>query len=151
MRKPVAVLIASVFAGAFILNVHAEPPATEANTHLQSCLPLDSVKSLTGLPLTAASRQEKPQISCSYNDSEQLSRQSRVSYGRDPSYRVAFGASDIMTKVDGLGRFAEYDIDAGQLFVNVGSDGLVFDGRQGKTKLSLEKLKVLAEQVLQPR
>lgn len=124
-------------------------PATEANAYLQSCLPLNTVKTLTGLPLTAASRNDAPQISCSYNDSEQLSRQSRVSYGRDPSYRMAFGASDIMHKVEGLGCFAEFDSDAGQLYVNVGSDGLMFEGRKGKTKLTLEQLKAIAQAVLQ--
>lgn len=147
MNQP---LRSTVFAATLctLASVVYAAPATDANAYLQACLPLDTVKTLTGLPLTAASRNEKAQISCSYNDNEQLSRQSRVSYGRDPSYRMAFGESDIMHKVEGLGRFAEFDSDGGQLYVNVGSDGLMFEGRKGKTKLTLEQLKAIAQAVL---
>lgn len=80
-----------------------------------------------------------------------MRKQSRVIYGRDASYKKPFGASDIMQSVSGLGKFAEYDLDDGQLHVNVGYDGIVFEGRQDKTKLSLERLKALAERVIGAR
>ena len=122
---------------------------TGAHRFLQPCLPLSVVNLLTGLSLTQSSEDGNPQNSCSYSNSEQLSKQSRVSYARDSGYRVAFGESDIMQKVTGLGNFAEFDLEGGQLYVNIGSDGLMFEGRQGKQKLSLEKLRALAEKVLQ--
>lgn len=148
MKKIIGAMAAGHLLLAVSLTCVAETSAG-ARHYLQTCLSLAQVSAITGLALTQSSQASSPQDSCSYNDSEQLSKQSRVIYGRDSGYRVAFGASDIMQKVPGLGNFAEFDLDAGTLYVNVGSDGLTFEGRKGKQKLALEKLKALAEKVLQ--
>ncbi len=129
-------------------SVHADP-ATGAESYLKTCLPIETVRALTGLELTSASRMESPQVSCSYSDSELLAQQSRVTYGRDPVYRQPFGEDDVTQAVAGLGRFAEYDSQSAQLFVNVGNDGLVFSGRKGRADLPLEALRALAEEVMQ--
>jgi len=148
MNKVVAAMIMSGSLLVASIECRAEAEAG-ADSYLASCLSLDVIKQITGLPLTQSDRTSSPQGTCSYNNSEQLSKQSRVMYSRDSGYRVAFGESDIMQKVTGLGNFAEFDLDGGMLYVNVGRDGLVFEGRQGKQKLPLEKLQAIAEKVLQ--
>ena len=134
----------------FVVSVAAMAETSNgARRYLETCLTLGEIKLITGFPVATAEQQGNPQDTCSYTNSEQLSKQSRVVYSRDSGYRTAFGESDIMQKVTGLGNFAEYDMEGGQLYVNVGSDGLMFEGRQGKQKLPLEKLKAIAEKVLQ--
>ena len=146
MKHVIPSIIGIVLSGAAAICQAGAP--VDANEYLTSCLPLAEVKNLTGLPLTAVSEVSAPQRSCSYNDSETLRKQSRVLYGRDPGYKKPFGESDIMQSVSGLGRFAEYDSDGGQLYINLGNDGLVFEARQGKARLPLDRLKALAERVL---
>ena len=146
MKRAIPTIVGMVLCGATAIS-HADMPA-DANDYLTRCLSLAEVKNLTGLPLTATSEASAPQRSCSYNDSETLRKQSRVIYGRDPSYKKPFGESDIMQSVSGLGKFAEYDLDGGLLYVNVGNDGMVFEARQGKNKLDLDRLKALATKVL---
>lgn len=133
----------------FVCSIPAQAEEVpDAYTYLSSCLALERVQQLTLIHLTALSRIERPQPGCSYNDSDILSRQTHIIYSRDPAYTTAFNIPDLMQPVTGLGRFAEFEAEAGRLYVNLGRDGIVFEGRSGKKKMTLTQLQALAQEVL---
>lgn len=109
---------------------------------LATCLPLEQVQQLTGLPVTTANRTSAPQPQCEYVNEEILRDQSRLIYGIEIGYKKPFG----FDPVEGLGNFAE--IDGRRLTINLGNDGLVVEGRQGKVDLAPEKLRQVAEAIL---
>lgn len=123
-------------------SVSSVTEPASARDFLQTCLPLEQVKALTGLDLTQTSQTTSPQPSCEYVNSDVISNQHRVLYAHDPAYKKPFG----FEPVDGLGTFAEYD--DGTLMVGLGSDGITFVARAGKQKLAVDKLKDLASAVL---
>lgn len=120
----------------------------DARDYLADCLPLNQVKLATQSQPTQSGRTDRPQPSCSYNDAEVIAKQTVIRYSRDPAYNTRFNIPDLMQSVEGLGQFAEYEEETGLLYVNVGPDGIVFEGRQGKNKLSLAQLTALATAVL---
>lgn len=132
-----------------ILSAHSQSgEAPGAHHYLTDCLVLSEVQQLTQSAPTTASRLDKPQPGCSYNDNEIIAKQTRIIYSRDPGYTAAFNIEGLMQPVPGLGRFAEFEAEAGRLYVNLGRDGIVFEGRQGDTPMSLEQLSALAQAVL---
>lgn len=125
----------------------ASPPTSqtspkEVRSLLATCLPLEQVRKITGLPVTQSGQTSSPQPTCEYTNSEVLRDQSRVVYGIEIGYNKPFG----FEPVEGLGNFAERD--GGRLTINLGKDGLMIEGRQGQTDLAPERLRQLAEAIL---